>query len=423
MLTANLSTSMQKQFEVFLENIKLTAAQREDAVTKYTGVCKALHDYYYPDSKYDGTAKLLIGSYGKHTNIRPARDIDVIFMIPPDRFSQYDDNTSNKQSQLLNDVKCILEETYPNTPIRAFGKVVVVEFAETKHNVELLPAWEYSDGTFCIPNSEGGGSWERWDPRREMKRISESDAETHKTRSLIRMVKKWSENCTAKVKSFEIEEWVMGFFAGGVSPERDFPEMLKQFFGYAVSTAVDPDLKSHLKTALNRATKACEFEADDDLEGAADEWRKIFGNDFPAALWKAAMSEEAMPPLADHSHCEPLKWPLAQTATVRVDAGVYDAGKKNKLGGLNSDGRNLPPGLRLRYQARTAARGPLDYYWQVVNTGPAARADGGLRGTIFSGEEVQWESTKYPGKHWIECFLIQGNVCIGRSGRFFVNIK
>lgn len=52
-------------FLQFYENIKLTKLQREDAVTKYTGVCKKLHDYYYPESEYSGKTKLLIGSYGK----------------------------------------------------------------------------------------------------------------------------------------------------------------------------------------------------------------------------------------------------------------------------------------------------------------------------------------------------------------------
>ncbi len=415
---------MQEQFEKFLENIKLTAAQREDAVAKHTGVCKKLHDYYYPGTEYDGTTRLLIGSYGKHTHIRPARDIDVIFIMPPEKFAQYDDNQSNKQSQLLNDVRNILQEKYPDTTIRAFGKVVVLEFAETKHDVELLPAWENDDGTFRIPNSENDGSWEQWDPRQEMKRIQDSDAETGKTRSLVRMVKKWSENCTAKIKSYEIENKVIAFFASGDFAGKEYPEILKEFFAYFSATVTDPDLRSHVDTALNRATKACEFEKKEDgLGDAVDEWRKIFGDDFPATIQKALAAEEALPALADYSHRELPKWPIAEAAKVHIDASVYDASGKKKLGGINSDGRNLRSGFQLRYQARTAASGPLDYHWQVVNTGPAAIAAGGLRGNIFQGKEIRWESTKYPGKHWIECFLVQNDLCIARSGKFFINIK
>lgn len=414
---------MNGQFQTFLENIKLTAAQRDDAKAKYDGVCEKLHSVYYPNSKYDGSTKLLIGSYGKRTHIRPARDIDIIFIMPQEKFQQYDDNSSNKQSQLLNDIKYILEEKYPDTPIKAFGKVVVLEFAEGSHSVDLLPAWESNEGTFIIPNSERGGFWEQWDPRQEIKDIDESDKSTGKTRSLIRMVKKWSENCTVKIKSFEIEKAVLAFFVSGHSAEDEYSALLKNFFDCFHAITTDADVKSHLATALNRATKALEFEKDDDLESAVDEWQKIFGDDFPTTIEKAVMVKGAIPALADYSHCEPLKWPLIEAAKVRVDASIYDASGKKKFGGINSDGRNLRAGFQIRYQARTTLAGLFKYHWQVVNTGSVAESEGGLRGNIFEGGQTRWESTRYPGKHWIECFLVRNEICVARSGKFLINIK
>ena len=74
---------------------------------------------------------------------------------------------------MLQDIKKILVEKYPNTPIKAFGKVVVLEFADTKHDVELLPAWEKEDSTFIIPNSENSGYWEYLDPRSEIQKIKD----------------------------------------------------------------------------------------------------------------------------------------------------------------------------------------------------------------------------------------------------------
>jgi len=64
-------STIRKSFEKFVSNIRLTSAQIEDAKKKYNGVCKKLHNHYYPDSEYNGSTKLLIGSYGKRTNIRP----------------------------------------------------------------------------------------------------------------------------------------------------------------------------------------------------------------------------------------------------------------------------------------------------------------------------------------------------------------
>jgi len=416
--------SINEQFLKFHENIKLTSSQREDAITKYTGVCKKLHDYYYPKTEYNGGTKLLIGSYGKQTNIRPARDIDVIFIMPSDKFSQYDDNQSNCQSQLLQDIKKILEEKYPNTPIKAFGKVVVLEFADTKHNVELLPAWENEDGTFKIPNSENSGSWEQWDPRSEIKKIKDSDTNTGKTKALIRMIKKWSENCTVKLKSYQIENSILDFFSSNDCSEKEYSEIIKLFFDYFHSTTIDENIKSHLATASSRANKAYNFEKDDKLNEAVTEWRKIFGDDFPVTLEKNILiSHNAELSLADYSHCEALKWPFSNDCRVGIDAYIYNEAKTTKLGGINSDGRSLSTGLQLKFIARTNASNNFQYYWQVVNTGGEARQAGDLRGKFFLGNQVQWEHTKYRGKHWVECFIVQNNACIAKSGKFFINIK
>ena len=416
--------SINDQFLKFHENIKLTSSQRDDAITKYTGVCKKLHDYYYPTTEYNGNTKLLIGSYGKQTNIRPARDIDVIFFMPSEKFSQYDDNTSNCQSQLLQDIKKILEEKYPDTPIKAFGKVVVLEFADTKHNVDLLPAWENENGTFKIPNSENNGSWEQWDPRSEIKKIKDSDTNTGKTKSLIRMIKKWSENCTVKLKSYQIENSILDFFSFNDCSEKEYSEIIKLFFDYFHSTTSDEGIKSHIATALNRANKAYDFEKEDKLNEAVAEWRKIFGDDFPATLEKnITIPHNTEMSLADYSHCEALKWPFSNDCRVGIDAYIYNEAKTTKLGGINSDGRSLSTGLQIKFIANTNANNNFQYYWQVVNTGNTARQAGDLRGKFFLGNQSQWEHTKYAGKHWVECFIIQNNACIARSGKFFINIK
>lgn len=420
--------TIQEQFDKFYENIKLTPSQRKDAIKKYTGVCKKLHEHYYPDIEYNGNTKLLIGSYGKQTHIRPARDIDVIFIMPPEKFEQYDDNESNGQSQLLQDIKKILEEKYPDTLIKASGKVVVLEFADTQHNVELLPAWENQDSTFTIPNSEDGGYWEQWDPRAEIQRIKDSETETGKTKTLIRMAKKWSENCSVKLKSYQIEDKALDFLGWYDYNNKDYSILVRDFFEYFYNSSTDEGSKSHLKTAYDRATKACDFENERNFDKATEEWKKIFGDDFPSSESENTEStKETKSALADYSHCEGLRWPYNQTGKVRIDAYVYtsndDVKQRRKLGGINSDGRNLAPEFCLRFISQTNAKGNFKHYWQVVNTGQAAKLANDLRGNIFEGFQTRWEDTKYPGKHWIECFIVQDGICITRSGKFFVNIR
>lgn len=417
--------SIQTQFEQFYKNIQLTSSQREDAKKKHNGVCSKLHDYYYPTIEYTGNNKLLIGSYGKHTNIRPPRDVDVLFIMPNDKFPQYDDNESNGQSQLLQDIRNILSEKYSTTDkIKGWGRVVLIKFADGTHNVELLPAWEQNDGKFIIPNTEKGGFWEVWDPRSEIQRINDSDNATGgKTRLLVRVIKKWSENCSVILKSFEIESKVVDFLSQSMDKSKECSILVRDFLGYFRDCARD-EARSHLGTAYNRASRACDLEENGEIDKATGEWKKIFGDDFPSSISEASIKLETdTPALADYSHCEAVHWPCQAINRVTIDAYVYAGDKERKFGGINSNGRSLSSGLYLKFVASTNTDGPFHYYWQVVNTGEAARLAGDLRGKIFDDNQVRWEHTKYPGKHWIECFIVRDGICVARSGKFFVNIR
>lgn len=343
--------------------------------------------------------------------------------MPPEKYEQYNDNESNKQAQLLQDIKSVLETKYTNTPVKAFGKVVVVEFADTKHQVELLPAWENEDGTFLIPNSENGGKWEYCNPREEMKTIADSNSKTGKTRMIVRMVKKWTDTCTVKIKSFKIENAVVDFLNGRDCQNLQIAEIIRDFFEYFCALTTDEEIKSHLTTALNRANKALEFENEGNEEKAVAEWIKVFGDDFPSNMrFNKSLILNGTRSLSDTSHCEPLKWGYIEQAKVDIDAYIYDSTKQNKLGGINTNGRNIVKGCNIKFRATTNCRGNYTYYWQVVNTGNEAKEDNGLRGSIFQGSQIQWEHTKYMGKHWVECFVVQNNLCIARSGKFFINI-
>lgn len=421
--------SIQKQFEKFYENIQLTSSQRDDAITKYTGVCKKLHDNYYSNTEYNGNTKLLIGSYGKQTHIRPARDIDVIFIMPSEKFDQYDDNQSNGQSQLLQDIKKILEEKYPNTTIKAFGKVVVLEFADTKHNVELLPAWEKEDKTFTIPNSENGGYWENWNPRLEIQKIKDSDSQTGKTKLLIRMTKKWSENCTAKLKSYQIENKVLDFFTNDNFSGKEYSILVRDFFDYFYQATADENLKSHLDTASKRAKNACEFEEKNNIEKAVGEWKKIFGDDFPATLIKGVnIAETITNKIANLEKIYPLQNEEFLKQTYNIDTVINPAYQLKIDAQVTQDGfrptwlssfiqKNFPIKKKKKLIfsiIKNNIPSPYSIMWKVRNFGEEANNAEDLRGEITydKGFSTKEENTKYYGEHYVECYIIKNNLCV-----------
>ena len=82
--------------------------------------------YYGTTSTTDH--RVLVGSWGKGTEIRPPRDIDVLFELPPHIMVKFMLRSGNQQSQLLQEVKEVLAVTNPNTGLRADGQVIVVPF-------------------------------------------------------------------------------------------------------------------------------------------------------------------------------------------------------------------------------------------------------------------------------------------------------
>lgn len=279
---------MEKQFISFLENITLTPAQSDDARTKYTGVCKTLYDVYYTGD-YDECKKLLFGSYKTKTNVRPLtsdQDVDVLFKIPQEVFEQYDAYEGNGQAALLQAVRNILKEKYTTTErIKAWGKVVLVNFSEGHHNVELLPALELEDNTFKIPNSEDGGSWEIFDPRKELEMFNNSNKKTEGlTRDLAKMLKAWAHNTpsmsySSHTRMDDVISFLAEYYSSGKKGER-YAKIVFDFYDF-MSCRADKELKSYINTALERARKALEYADNDQPKEASEEWRKVFGKEFP----------------------------------------------------------------------------------------------------------------------------------------------
>lgn len=413
---------MKKQFEKFNLNIRLTESQESDAKTKYDGVCKTLHNYYY-DSIYNGTTKYLFGSYKKKTNIRPIisdQDVDVLFYMPDEEFEKYDDYESNGQSALLEKIKYILKDTYTTTDkIKAWGKVVLIEFAEGKHNIELLPAWENDDGSFEIPNTENGGSWDTFDPRVDVDIFQFSNSTTGgQTANLSRMMKTWKRNTASlSLKSFQIENFVIDFLDTNYKEEDEYFDISKNFFEYLLD-CIDEKNKSYAQTALNRANKALWFQSEKKYDKACEEWKKIFGNEFPKwnrSIKLASFDENYS---VKEQYIEDMFMQnLDNNFKFKIGCNVTQKGFHQKtplLELLQKYILKVDKKLEFYIKNNTVPR-PYKVYWKVRNFGYEARND--LRGEITpdNGFETKTENTRYRGEHFVECYVIKDNICVARD--------
>lgn len=285
---ANLSDNFKK----FLENIELTEYQVEDGDKKATSVCKTLHEHYY-DENYTGSTKLLIGSFGKNTAIRPPSDVDVIFLLPQSEKERYDKRSGNGQSQLLQDVKNLLLKTYPLTDIKGDGPVVMINFDSYK--IEVTPSFKSFWG-YSVPLTRDDGNWENINPIREKEEIIKSNERSKgNTRNLIKMIKKWKNYCNVPLKSFYIELLVIDFLEENEQYYYGFHAydmLLYEFFKFLLGSKnkikILPGIinfinygdtwESKAKTACKNARNAW---LSDSKEDAIDYLRKIFGYNFP----------------------------------------------------------------------------------------------------------------------------------------------
>lgn len=411
---------MDAYFDEMLRRLKLTKNQKADAKTKYTSVAKILHAEFY-NNKYDGSTKLLIGSYGKRTNIRPPEDVDLLFKISEEVYLQYE----KSPAALLQRIRKRIGETYSTTEeIHAWGKVVLVKFTDGTHSIELLPAFDI-EGVFMIPNTEGEGSWESFDVRTEMKAVQDSNTATGGvTRKLIKFIKRWSKHITTvTIKSYRIEELVIEFLDQYSLDEMHWSKLTKDFFAW-LAVRQDDDVVANITqitTALSRATKAVDFEVSDKTEDACNEWRKVFGNRvFPAAsaILEQVFELRATQPSDDEMFIE-------NENPVRIDESVHVSISAEFVGvsipahpfAAFIRGRSLLPKRKsLLFTASVTGIEGFSLKWKVRNFGAEAERANDLRGTIYNGQGMtRKEGTSYEGLHYVECYVIKDGICVARA--------
>lgn len=293
--------SVLAKFSSFLSNIQLTDKQIADAQTKHTGVRSTLEKAFYIPP-YPTTTSILVGSYGKKTAVRPPTDVDILFIMPPEKKGYYRGYYGNGPSKLLQDVKSALSRTYPTTTMRGDGQVVVVSFANS-FGVEVLPVFSTAQtGLYDTPDTHGNGSWKTTNPDAERNHILDSNSDSKgNTVHLIKMMKIWKHVCNVPLSSLGIELLVVPFISQwkhkGQSTVyydwmvRDFYEyMLTRVNGYegipgiAEWYRLGDAWKSKAESALSRAEKACSYESQMLDSLATDEWEKIFGGFFTGKL-------------------------------------------------------------------------------------------------------------------------------------------
>ncbi len=290
---------MNTYYSKFIETISLSSAQAEDGRKKYHGVCDCLAHALYGRALKDSD-KILFGSFKTKTQVLPMRsdqDVDVVFKISEEIYENY----KTRPGDMLQKFRNILKSKYTTTDkISAWGKVVLVDFCEGHHDVEVAPCYEKGDGTFLIPNTYSNeADWEEFDVRGQITAFKDSNESSHGlTRDLVKIIKKWVRNTSSlHYSSFNIMNDVISFinifYPCGLGSSR-YDVVVKDFFTYLLNNLPThlSNFKSNVQTAKERAVKATQYEEDGMHIEATEECIKMFGHDFPKAGYNTKKERE-----------------------------------------------------------------------------------------------------------------------------------
>lgn len=289
--------SISDKFSAFCSNLRMSYDTVSAVRSRYHSITKRLNkDFRDTDSEVLNS--LYVGSYGRGTAIHVS-DIDMLYVLPWNYYSKYDSYIGNGQSALLQAVKDSIKQTYPVTYISGDGQVVKVWFSDGVE-FEVVPCFEYSDGSFCYPDTHNGGSWKTTNPRPEINAINTFNNATNKNiKRLCRMIRAWKDNCNVPMGGLLIDTFAYRFLKDWEYNDKSFiyyDWMTRDFFKYlseqddtqsywiAVGSGqyIYPKgrFSAKAKTAYDNALKAIEYE-DKKLEYTANcYWKDIYGSKF-----------------------------------------------------------------------------------------------------------------------------------------------
>lgn len=419
-------------FRAFCSSIHLNDTSRFD--TSINEITKKLNKNYYDDNTEH---QYVVGSIGRGTAIEYVSDVDMIFDLPLSVYTKYNAYESNGQSSLLQEVKDVIKERYPNTKVEGDGQVVAVKFND--YTIELVPAFIQDDNNFKYPDTHDGGSWKITKPFPEQEKCLEIDAETKGCFvDVCNILRSWKDKVGFKFGGLLIDTLVHNFFVANPdwneTSYEDYIDLLIDVFYYlkeqnkeqAYWYALGSNQKIYNSNGgkfVAKAKKAYKKLVDaSDSEELENACKELFGKRFKDNIVenKSAIAENSliMKYSADYfeEFIEDL-FPVEIKYDISIDCEVKQTGwRPAMLSQMLRDKVWLRPDKQLKFKLNYCnVRAPYEIYWKVRNRGEEAVRRNQIRGNIVKGDETKVERTTFNGNHYVECYIVKDGLCVARD--------
>lgn len=432
-------------FDMFLNNIALGEPQ----VSRIDSAARTISDFVADKYQIPVGNVFLQGSYPNHTAVEPVEggeyDVDIVAVCAGPNAS------SDRAIDQLEGV--FRSDGRFRDRVKRKKPCVRLEYAEDdvgSFHVDVVPVRSSGRGSPPLEAPRRGEGWSGTAPSEYTNWCIQQGPLYSRT---VMTFKRWrdeQQTVRTAVKSIVLQVLVSQFMPQEVDEASRLTQTLQamhaNLVGFnappAVWNPVNPgenlagrwtaesfrSFVSELAEAIEWADKA-NF-ATDTVE-AADAWRELLGDDFPVLAPNQLGLE-----LLDYSHAQsPSDMGWAENIDARYAVSVAATVQRGKRGQtrrrLDNDGPTIFHGHKLHFKAHVVAPNHVEVWWQVANTGGHARSEGGLRGEIFKGrnlnnktinQDENWETTSYTGSHLIRALLVRDRTVVAESAWFRVNI-
>lgn len=385
---------------------------------------------------------LQIGSYPRFTSVRPLHDLDVLYILG----SQGED--ASNATRALEELQQVLQRNYRNPTAYAVEisrqthsiTIAFKEAGEEIFAVDIVPAYisgrnEFGADTYHVPEIFARShrakmrryeqlaarrqpmAWIDSDPRGYIQVARDVNEGNSDFRKAVKVAKAWKQACCEvndnfKFKSFHLEQVITRYFQANRSLEifdaifRFFYEVPKLLSRPAIPDRADPgrmidayvaDLTPIERRTVIRTRDYFLIQMED-LADAGDV-PKLLEPGFRerASTAESYLFDQGIPVLIEND------------ANLRIQglALVSDGFPRSVL-----DRRGLITfNRRISFSVTRPVNADL-YKWKVKNDDSSPEPRGEITDHHTASDP---ERTKFPGRHFVECYAIRGGVCIARA--------
>lgn len=293
----NRADSIAEKFSKFIGNLKVD--NHDLIVQRGKEIALAVNNYYYR-IKSDTRNILYLGSFGRDTAIKELSNVNLMVILPVQEYQRLEKWPGNVQRTMLREMRDFMAKINKDAHINE-DNCLLLPYKE-RPIFEIIPAVPSpKKNGFIYPDPANGGSWEIFNPVREIEVIDEYNYQFGgKVKHLARMTRAWKFTHEVSMPSMLIDTLAMNFMDDWEGTETSYSyygNMVMDFMEYLAGRKIvqldwyakgsnrkihrEEDFGAPANDAFKKAAEALTFEEKGEAYNANRCWKEIFGPDFP----------------------------------------------------------------------------------------------------------------------------------------------